>query len=573
MPKTIKLELPKNYIKSIVLENSSPLETELILEYGEKLLESHKILVTANITDKRYKQVETELSREKRTNKNLTKDIEKLNQESKEALFYSQQKHDEELNEQRAEELNKHNKKIAMIQAEAEADVNIVNQDRKKLKEKNMSMQRDYEQERNSMKQKITEELNGNHKIVIGNLEKEKQVLKQENENMQAKHEKSLNITEQKAKAMHDETKIDLKMRLTELKENAKAMQEKHDEIIERTKEELKTQYTKEINDLTIQNGKLLDNRNWMKYTFANVLDYHEKNNTSTRKGEIGEQMIIEILKEFYSKAIITNTSKEVHCCDVLFKSDNPHIKCIIEVKKKQSIEPRDVTKFKNDVKIQQGNGINCALFISMDSNNIPTKGNFHLEFQNKIPVLYVCLKNPYIVKISIELLKFITCKITSVSNEEIPAKEFHNSVSITVSDLYYSISSSQNQIQKSIMSMRKQLYALEKTDKELGQNLKLLSKFSDIYKQLNISLSTGEQSDEKLEYSESEIKKLREWVKKNNKVPKRDEIVEILELNTYQAKNRNVKDMQKKLKVNLVKLKKVKKSKSVLLEKEAKSK
>ncbi len=327
MLKTIKLDLPQNYVKSKVLVNSSPSDTELILVYGEKLLESHKTLVTANITDKRYKQIEKKLAKEKQSNEILTEDIEKCNQKNEQALFGLQQRKNEEMKRQLAdahdnhslelsEMTSNHNRRIVRIQTAAENDVDTVNQEIKEIK-------KEHGQELVSIRQKIIIEINEKHKTDINNHKKEKQVVI----------------------AHHNEMISDLKQQLikeeeysNELKENAKVMQTKHDQAINITKEDMKTQQDRLLTVLEQQLIKKEEDSDELKEI---ILQLQQENKKEDRKMQREYEQKKESMKQKISEDI--NKDHEVEINE--FEKEKQDLKQSIKIMKAKHVQSLNSTK------------------------------------------------------------------------------------------------------------------------------------------------------------------------------------------------------------------------------------
>lgn len=116
---------------------------------------------------------------------------------------------------------------------------------------------------------------------------------------------------------------------------------------------------------------------------------------TALEKGNGGEVAVREILisSKSYDEAIIEDVSGHAANGDIIFTWKK--MRCLIEVKNKSYITKDDIDKFMRDV--TQTNNINCALFISLQSNNLPGKSRelLQLDYINGIPVLYTFMPPP----------------------------------------------------------------------------------------------------------------------------------------------------------------------------------
>jgi hypothetical protein len=115
---------------------------------------------------------------------------------------------------------------------------------------------------------------------------------------------------------------------------------------------------------------------------------------TNAAKGVIGENMIIEILKNMYPDAELNSTRKVAHECDIQMRSRDGDL-VVFESKYKSAIDKNDVNKFVNDVK-GMGDTVTGGIFISILSRNIPGKGNISMEFMKDTgtPIIYMGFSN-----------------------------------------------------------------------------------------------------------------------------------------------------------------------------------
>ena len=133
----------------------------------------------------------------------------------------------------------------------------------------------------------------------------------------------------------------------------------------------------------------LISPEQWALIINHNTVMLSSRNKQSNNeKGTTGEQSIISILKtDMFIDAVIEDVSGIAAMGDILFKWRN--IKCLIEVKNKQSLTKNDMDKFIRD--IQQSTVINCAIFISLKTNEFPNRSRIpiQVDMHGNIPIVY----------------------------------------------------------------------------------------------------------------------------------------------------------------------------------------
>ena len=149
------------------------------------------------------------------------------------------------------------------------------------------------------------------------------------------------------------------------------------------------------------------------------------KNNNYV-KGNIGESIIMEALRNIYSSHLIEDTSKQSHVGDIHITNLKDNSIIMIESKYKQTITNNDVEKFYSDIEHlhEINKNISCAIFVSILSKNIPGVGEFNIEFKNEIPIIFMGFQSesefeswfPVYIKFANKLL---LCKKTVESKTE----------------------------------------------------------------------------------------------------------------------------------------------------------
>ena len=125
-------------------------------------------------------------------------------------------------------------------------------------------------------------------------------------------------------------------------------------------------------------------------------------------KGDFGESIVQKQISYFYPQSCIDDVSGDTAKADLLWKLFDDSFKCLIEVKNVQYVRRSDIEKFERDLNLNvKDNTCNCALFVSLKTDVIQSKGQFHFEFYEGIPVIYISniLQNINILRLACEIL------------------------------------------------------------------------------------------------------------------------------------------------------------------------
>ena len=145
-----------------------------------------------------------------------------------------------------------------------------------------------------------------------------------------------------------------------------------------------KTVDTKNNDNDTFNSNKETINTS-SKENQSNILTAPRKpqNQSSYDIGAMGEQEVLEMIKNIRPKFETTLVSATGHVADIHSIDHSHHIKYIFEIKHKQHITKDDVNKFKDDVaSMQQSETVNTIIgvFISLNSDTIPLIGNISIN-------------------------------------------------------------------------------------------------------------------------------------------------------------------------------------------------
>jgi len=177
-----------------------------------------------------------------------------------------------------------------------------------------------------------------------------------------------------------------------------------------------------------------------------------DKKTISTAEiGAIGEETVEQWIRETNPSAEIINKSHETAKGDYHVKIGNKLF--LIEVKNKKAIVNTDIHKFIRDVE-ENKNDIHAGIFITLNSPNIPNKGDFSLEYIGDIPVIYLHAPDKQSLKVAIKTLHHLN------------AKEDTGMLTLLINNLY-----------TSTMMISKLSAAIAKNNDECKVNIELLKK------------------------------------------------------------------------------------------------
>jgi len=140
------------------------------------------------------------------------------------------------------------------------------------------------------------------------------------------------------------------------------------------------------------------------------------KTNKSAHQGQIGENYVLNILKDAYPKAIVDLSVSDAHQADIHMSIESlPEI--FIEVKNYTNTVPsKEVEKFKNDL---ERNNINLGLFLSFGQKITGKYNKLDVEQYGEKTIIFAsCLEhNPSDVILSLETLLAINTHMGSNNN------------------------------------------------------------------------------------------------------------------------------------------------------------
>jgi len=215
---------------------------------------------------------------------------------------------------------------------------------------------------------------------------------------------------------------------------------------------------------------------------------------TNNDKGEGGEFYIQNVLTECktYSDSRITDVSGQTASGDIIFEWKG--MKCLIEVKNKKTITTEDVSKFVRDVSAQQDK-INCAMFISLRSGNIPQKTRelIQVEYITGMPVIYAYVKPP-----GYDIYYVISC-LEKIFNSSLDKSNRTEQLIQYFIDYYNQILTYQQYFERELKKKQKEIKELLK---HTGYFQQLSEQLAPSYSKLS-KIDLSNQENENQEYQE----------------------------------------------------------------------
>jgi hypothetical protein len=210
-------------------------------------------------------------------------------------------------------------------------------------------------------------------------------------------------------------------------KDQIEILENKHEQNINEVKifyDNLINNQKKRITDLELENIKAID----VSLKLDNLIGKKSSIDNAT-KGDFGENVVYNQILQYFPYSVIEDTSGETAKGDMLWKLNNNSFKALVEVKNVQYVRINDVEKFERDIHLNISNGsCNSAIFISLKTDIIQSKGSFHFEFFNECPVIYVSnvFQDANVLKLALNILYNLQTTIQSNSESLLSVDEKH---------------------------------------------------------------------------------------------------------------------------------------------------
>lgn len=198
--------------------------------------------------------------------------------------------------------------------------------------------------------------------------------------------------------------------------------------MIDNHKEQI-NYYNNQIVDLQNKlNNYSADSHNLILSKMESLLGY---GNTidNIEKGNYGETYVNNHILEEFPESNIVDVSGNAASGDIIWEMQENDFKCLVEVKNVAHGKNLNVDKFVRDININSNKCIiNCGLFVSLKTDNIPFKGKLRLEFINNVPVVYVSnvFKNPHALIYAMYMIKEVQVFYKNNQNDTNDDNETH---------------------------------------------------------------------------------------------------------------------------------------------------
>lgn len=567
----IKLYVTNTFKVSDKLKELNTNDTEMLLSYGESLLKCHYEVINNKILSDETNQLMKSLqlkSDELQTLKNIC-DTDMIKYKNDLVL---------ETKKIRLELSDNHTNNLEIIKQEYDSyklKLKLKNDELQNLNDEYCNDKIKYKNDVDNETKKIILELNNNQTNAIA-------IMKQEYDSYNLILQKRLDDSNDMYKRLTDTTyaanidnlnmfknykiefQADLEKAQLQSKEFLNLSIEKEQISNKCVIDQLKLIHNEQVSDLKCRidaAANELKEREKCLINVEKIVKYYEITDNST-KGNLGENKVQEIIKSYYSAADITDMSGIPHSGDLHLNLCN--IKCLIEIKNKKNIIDDDVNKFLSDIE-SRGELINCGIFISLLSSNIPKKGSFYIEMKNSIPLIYVYSIDNNTIHFAIETMLFLTNINATIALED---RSDTKILDIAIEKLYASFSTLQfesNRINIIIGHLEKQVNSLKLSKKNLILCIDDITTFYTKYNTLDLikknKKNNNDDTKESIEamhdYSDSEILKLNTWIVENKKIPIKNEVMDILNLSKNDIRKRNFSTLRVNMKTYFDSLKK----------------
>jgi len=186
---------------------------------------------------------------------------------------------------------------------------------------------------------------------------------------------------------------------------------------------------------------------------FNELSDFLNKwKNSSSHKGNYGQNMLENILNNAYPSAEVLNTSGTKASGDFMLKRDGKYVILIENKDYKTNVNVDEIKKFVRDINEQQTHGI----FLSQ-SSGIISKPNYYIDiYEGKILVyLHNVEYNPDIIKSAVNIIDNLAPRIDSVASKGITIS---NEIINNINSDYQIFNNKKIQIINTAKNIQKQL-------------------------------------------------------------------------------------------------------------------
>lgn len=236
-------------------------------------------------------------------------------------------------------------------------------------------------------------------------------------------------------------------------------------------------EYERDLNAKQMNNQELFNinytkntqKLNELAETLKPIKEYYQ--GTNMQKCQSSEFIVYDYLCKTFLHSVVNQTGQTDHAADIKFLYNK--LNCIIEVKNKKVLTRDDIQKFLSDLRAAKDSGVNCGIFISLQTDRFPDKPNTPLiiEYDSVIPVvyLYADVLNLTAIKYAIVYLELILSNVhKSDESTQVLCRhlnDFYNNITSMKDFLQDRIRVLRLEISKTESMIRKQDVALANID------------------------------------------------------------------------------------------------------------
>jgi hypothetical protein len=561
----LTLYVPLGYQTTDFVKSCTPEENALLVNYGEGLLKHHNNLVNKKVSDVHIRKLNQTLQNKEQIIDKLKSEQEIQQKSAKSDVVNIQQIY--------LCKIDKLNSDIDAIQHKYQTQL-------KQLKDSTLSEKKEITQNFKEHHLLQTATINSLHEKAIDTLINrtqndtlaERAKFRQEIERLLNElgilKKERIGVIEIERKRIHDELHDSYQIGIDKQTEQIKYFQneiselkKEHHSIIKIEKErisgDLHQSYQLAIKQQVDQINYLqteMKQKEQGLHNLDGIMKYYQSCDNAT-KGAKGENRVQVLIKEYYKNCSIQDTSGTSHSGDLLLTLQNIDLRCLIEVKNKKIITEADINKFIHDIS-ECKNNINCALFISLITDNIPNKGNFYVEIRNNMPVIYIYLFDPSSIKFAIETLSFLNLKFSQIPIE-INRQELNTDTIELIYSEYTTLQQEASRIDCIIKNVEKQLHQLKLSKKNLNNRVEKISGYysrhicmkpTDV-PTINAIAEAVASVEVSAKYTEEDLEKIKKWIMDKGIIPDSGQIRTIINCSTTMIRKKTTRVLHKYMK------------------------
>lgn len=556
--KELVLIMPAEYQTTDFVKSCTPEENALLVNYGEGLLKHHNNLVNKKVSDVHIRKLNQTLQNKEQMIDKLKSEHETQQKSAKSDVINIQQKYLQKIDQLNNDIEAIQHKYQTHVKQLTDSALNEKKEITQNFKERHLlqtgTMNTLHEKEINTLRNRTQNE-------ILAERVKFRQEIEQLINELSTLKKERIGIIEIERKRIHDELHGSYQIGIDKQTEQVKYFQneiselkKEHNSAIkiekERVSDDLHQSYQLAIKQQSAQINYLqteMKQKEQGLHNLDGIMKYYQSDNAT--KGAKGENRVQVIIKEYYKNCSVNDTSGTPHSGDLLLTLQNIDLRCLIEVKNKKVITEADINKFIHDIS-ECKNNINCALFISLITDNIPNKGNFYVEIRNNMPVIYIYLFDPSSIKFAIETLSFLNLKFSQTTSTEINNQELNSDTIELIYSEYTTLQQETSRIDCIIKGVEKQLHQLKLSKKNLNNRVEKISGYYSRYISMkptdapavNAVAEAVASVEVNAKYTEEDLEKIKKWINEKKIIPLKDQIRTIINCSTTLIQKRGTK-------------------------------